>query len=543
MSHFTHYEREDRKLLKKIAFFLICFLFLFSAMLQCNAASNDITLVINGKITESDVKPMIINNRTMVPVRVVMESLGASVEWNDLMRQVVVMSNGKIMIFTINSPKVYVGSTSVTLDSPPVIVNDRTLVPIRFISENLGYEVFWNDETRTVVISGSEPDNSNSIENENTNSDINADTDGNIGENNNSSDAVQPVLPKPSPTPDGYVKPSLTSISSNKNTGGHTIRVSFSSVVEPKVMRLSSPYRLVFDFYGVNQTCRDSNRKIDSSSLKEIRWAKHDEYSRLVVETTEYVSYDIEYTQSECIIKVYAPSSDKSDEDSDDSPSGSTPVAPETQTPAVQSPVNNGSPLVVIDAGHGGFDSGAVGKDEDGNIIIKEKEANFDIAQRVESRLKNYGVTVIMTRTTDTALGSTIMEDLVKRAEIANKANADLFVSIHNNAFSDSTATGTCVLYAGLPSSGDYAITGKELAQNIQTPLLNATGLSDRGIVASPQIVVLKRTIMPAALVECAFVTCPDDQKVLLDNSKLDKIADEICGGIVVSLRKMGKIK
>ena len=48
---------------------------------------------------------------------------------------------------------------------------------------------------------------------------------------------------------------------------------------------------------------------------------------------------------------------------------------------------------------------------------------------------------------------------------------------------------------------------------------------------------------MPAALVECAFVTCPDDQKVLLDNSKLDKIADAICEGIVVSLRKMGKIK
>lgn len=535
-------------MLKKIAFFLICFLFLFSAVLQCNAASDDITLVINGKITESDVKPMIINNRTMVPVRVIMESLGASVEWNDLMRQVVVMSNGKIMIFTINSPKVYVGSTSVTLDSPPVIVNDRTLVPIRFISENLGYEVFWNDETRTVVISGSDADNSDDTKEENTNSDSNSGTDNNSAESGNSSGDVQPTLPKPTPTPDNYVKPSLTLISSNRNPDGYTIRVSFSSVVEPKVMRLSSPYRLVFDFYGVNQTCRDSNQKIDSSSLREIRWAKHDEYSRLVIETTEYVSYDIEYTQSECIIKVYAPSSDKSDEDSDyenpdNSPSESTPVSPETQTPVIHPTVNSGSPLVVIDAGHGGFDSGAVGKDEDGNIIIKEKEANFDIAQRVETRLKNYGVTVIMTRTTDTALGSTIMEDLVKRAEIANNANADLFVSIHNNAFSDPTATGTCVLYAGLPSSGDYAITGKELAQNIQTPLLNATGLSDRGIVASPQIVVLKRTIMPAALVECAFVTCPDDQKVLLDNAKLDKIADAICEGIVVSLRKMGKIK
>jgi len=73
--------------------------------------------------------------------------------------------------------------------------------------------------------------------------------------------------------------------------------------------------------------------------------------------------------------------------------------------------------------------------------------------------------------------------------------------------------------------------------------MAEATGLKDRGIVESPEMVVLKRTKMPAVLLECAFVTNEGDRAVLLSEERTDAIADAIYKGIVNSLRTMGKVK
>jgi len=113
----------------------------------------------------------------------------------------------------------------------------------------------------------------------------------------------------------------------------------------------------------------------------------------------------------------------------------------------------------------------------------------------------------------------------------------------HNNAFTNDKANGTCVLYAGLGANDDYGITGKELAQNIQDLMLKATGLYDRGIVESPGIAVLRKTKMPAALVECAFITNPDDRKLLESKSKRLDMSEAIAQGIINSLKQMGRLK
>ena len=217
------------------------------------------------------------------------------------------------------------------------------------------------------------------------------------------------------------------------------------------------------------------------------------------------------------------------------------------QTPVqVQPPAQSyvpacGTPVVVIDAGHGGRDPGAVGRDENGNIVLQEKDVCLNIAVKVQNLLQAQGVSVIMTRSTDIALGDTQQDDLSKRAEIANNSPACLFVSIHNNAFTNDAANGTCVLYAGLESVGDYGISGKELAQNLQNELINALGLYNRGIVESPGIAVLRKTVMPAALVECAFITNPSDRQVLA--TRQDDMAIAISNAIVKSLVKMGRLK
>ena len=442
------------------------------------------------------------------------------------------------MVFTIDSSTAYLNGLPQKLDAPASIINSRTFVPVRFISENMGYRVDWNGSTRTVSINGMAVESPSAPP---------ADTDNSTGNTTVTAPETKPSVTPPAtnttPVPEqssgssSANNNSSTNVSLNSITAVHSgskciITVKTGKKVTAKFMRLSSPNRLVFDFYGTTQKCKDGNKSFDSLSVKEVRWAAHEDYTRLVVETTDVAEYIVNYpSDGECVISVSCKSVSSA-------PATTTP--PTASAPS-QSTTSKDGLLVVIDPGHGGFDTGAVGRDSDGKIVIYEKTANLKIALKLYDRLKAKGVNVIMTRTKDVALGSTIMEDLVNRAEFANKAEADLFVSIHNNAFTDEDANGTCVLYAGIANSGNYGISSQELAQNIQTPLVKATGLKDRGIVRSPNIVVLKRTDMPAALVECAFVTNENDRKVLLSDAKLNDIADAICEGIIKSLKKMKK--
>lgn len=494
-------------MLKKAISVILLLLMVFSFTTPLVSASEELTLVIDGKTIEADVNPMIIDGRTMVPVRVLFDSFGADVLWNENLRQVIVSTKSTVIVFTIGSKTAYIDGVGRPIDVPPVIVQGRTLVPIRFISSVLGYDVLWNGSTRTVYITNKVSKLPDTTDKED---DIIAD--------------------KPE-----YLAV-LSKINAVKKAKTMDITVSLSEKIEPKTMQLSSPDRLVFDFYNVEQTCSNSNIEFDTTSVLDIRWAHHNDYTRLVVETAEKTTFTLRYTSSACIISVALTEYEPPQEDTADDET-------ENDTNIDDITINGSAPIIVIDAGHGGYDSGAIGYDEDENIVLKEKEVNLTIAKHVFKRLKDAGMKVIMTRDSDVALGDTVMADLVARSEIANNSGADLFISIHNNAFTNPESTGTSVLYAGLSNNGDYGITSKDLAENILAPLVKATGLKDRGIVESPEMVVLKKTMMPAVLIECAFVSSYNDQKILSDPEKLSEIADGIYEGIVVSLCQMGKIE
>ena len=482
---------------------LLCMLFSFGSGIA--SASQELTLVIDGKTIESDVNPMIIDGRTMVPVRVLFDSFGAEVLWNESLRQVIVFNKSTVIVFTIGSKTAYIDGVGRPIDVPPVIVQNRTLVPIRFISSVLGYDVLWNGSTRTVYITNkaSKPPETSD--------------DDNITEN-----------------PENLAV--LSKINAVKKANAIDITVSLSEKTEPKIMQLSSPDRLVFDFYNVDQTCPNSNIKFENSSVVDIRWAQHDDYTRIVVETTEKTSYNIRYTSSTCIISVALTKT----ENPQDVPAAGSPDDNDVKDDLT---INGDVPLIAIDAGHGGYDSGAIGYDENENIILKEKDVNLTIAKHLSAKFKSAGIKTIMTRDSDVALGDTVMADLVNRCDIANNAGADLFISIHNNAFTSPDATGTTVLYAGISNDEEEITVGQQLAENILEPLSVATGLKNRGTVRSPEMVVLRKTAMPAALIECGFVTSYTDQKVLSDPDKLIDISDAIFEGVIMTLRQMGKIQ
>ncbi len=113
------------------------------------------TMQVNGKSTpidEDDTKPVIQNNRTLVPIRAIVEAFGGNVAWNGNTRTVTLKMKDDTIKLVIDSATAYLNNTKKTLDTKPVIINERTMLPIRFIAEGFNLGVAWENDTRTVTI-------------------------------------------------------------------------------------------------------------------------------------------------------------------------------------------------------------------------------------------------------------------------------------------------------------------------------------------------------------------------------------------------------
>ena len=115
-------------------------------------ASNQVNVVLDGELLNFDVPAQIIDGRTMVPVRAILETLGMDVTWNADTQTVTASKKGVIIALTINDTKVKRNTIEQTVDVPAQIINGRTLVPVRFVSEFAGATVEWDGSTRTVYI-------------------------------------------------------------------------------------------------------------------------------------------------------------------------------------------------------------------------------------------------------------------------------------------------------------------------------------------------------------------------------------------------------
>ena len=183
---------------------------------------------------------------------------------------------------------------------------------------------------------------------------------------------------------------------------------------------------------------------------------------------------------------------------------------------------------VVIDAGHGGFDSGKVGID--GTL---EKDVNLEIAKRLEKLLTSADVQVIMTRTEDTGLyeessQSKKRQDMVNRAALMNEVSPDCIISIHQNSYPDASIDGAQVFYY------TNSIDGKNLAALIQQELIHgADPTNHRKEKANNSYYLLKNVSMPTVIVECGFLSNPDESKKLVDDAYQQKLAWTIHLGIL----------
>lgn len=172
---------------------------------------------------------------------------------------------------------------------------------------------------------------------------------------------------------------------------------------------------------------------------------------------------------------------------------------------------------IMLDAGHGGSDPGAVYNGR------QEKDDALNIVLRVGEILQDNGIDVQYTRTTD------VYESPFEKAMEANEAGVDFFVSIHRNSFPVANQV------KGVESLV-YDLSGikYEMAQNINSQL-EAAGFENLGVKARPNLVVLRRTEMPAVLVEVGFLNSDEDNETL--DMNFDLIAQAIAKGILNTLK------
>ena len=156
------------------ALILCCLATVFIFNNYIATAEEPIRVLLDGEELVFDVQPQMINDRTMVPMRVIFEALGAKVDWDGATETVTATKGDLIVKTTIGNKIMTVNGAGKEMDVAPVVIDGRTLVPVRFISEAFGCDVDWDGNTRTVHIYSIsdevyESDNTNSFDDDNRN--------------------------------------------------------------------------------------------------------------------------------------------------------------------------------------------------------------------------------------------------------------------------------------------------------------------------------------------------------------------------------------
>lgn len=179
--------------------------------------------------------------------------------------------------------------------------------------------------------------------------------------------------------------------------------------------------------------------------------------------------------------------------------------------------------VIVLDAGHGATDGGAVGISG-----ALEKDINLKIATRLKKLLEKTGAKVILTREDDSPIAETKREDMKKRKSIKENSSADIFVSIHMNKFPQAKYSGAQVFYAKDDKS-------RILGEDIQSEMKAILNPENNRVAKATDgsIYILKESTVPSVIVECGFLSNPQEEKLLKQSEYQDKVAWAVYSGIL----------
>lgn len=201
--------------------------------------------------------------------------------------------------------------------------------------------------------------------------------------------------------------------------------------------------------------------------------------------------------------------------------------AQETPKPQEEEGVLSGW-VIAVDAGHGGYDGGAVGRESG----VPEKGINLDVAQRLEKALSALGAQVVMTRTGDYALCDEDppirkkLQDMQRRAAIVEAGGAQLLISVHMNEYTQKSQSGPQVFYR------EGCDAGRLLAGVMQQALIDGLSPQKERTAMSGDFYMLMLGI-PSVLVECGFLSNPREEGLLLTEAYRQRIAQALAQGVL----------
>lgn len=456
-------------------------------------ADTPISLTLNGAAVPLDpsAPPIIESSRTLVPYRALLEAMGAKVLWDqEAMMATAVLGNHQVQV-TIDNAVGFVNGAAKNMDVPPRIVNKRTMIPLRFVMENLNCTVGWDEKTRTVSV---------------------------VTEKKSSLTKILSIALEETPTSYRVVA-----------TGANAINGTSTFAYE-------GPERFGIDIK--NATFAQGVGKIaaDNEYMTGVRYSQFNETTvRIVVDLKGKTAGRVSLSADRNTVYL----------DFDKPGIPTDPVTP-TDPGLPADPVDRGDTdgrevripvldwratgkLIVVDVGHGGKDPGAEGK-LNGVHKIWEKDLNLAIALRLREILTKAGANIVLLRDTDAPM------TLYARPEAANTLNADMLISIHNNANETPTPHGTEVLYYTKEWEAGYGVLSKDLAAAIQAEMIAEIGFFDRGIKNKPEYAVLNKSLMPAVIIEGGHLSNPANLTVMLTDAYVENYAVAVARGVINAL-------
>ena len=454
----------------------------------------DVNILLDETPMAADYKPYIHNSRTFVPIRSVAESFDSDVKWDQSTKSVIISKNGDSLTLSIDSNKATKNGQVMNLsqDSIPRLVrypdgNDKTMVPLRVISEIMGYKVDWNHKTRTAAISSGK----------------------------------------------SSVQGKITSVKTTNVDQSKAYMVEGVNGCDFKSFTLTDPFRYVIDvenasFYNGTKTVTLDEPIGFGKRLRINEFSSpnnHPNTVRIVIDGESEGSAEIRKEGNDLIIiptdKISNTQHTIQRENTNgnvDQPKKEDPVLTPRPTPSTRSDVK-----IVLDPGHGGKDPGAVNR----TTGEREKDIIIPIHRKLESKLVNNGYTVISTNPNDQYISTW------KRAEIANGEDAHMFLSIHANSAPNSSSTsGIETFYAPRDTVKTKYDPQFPFANSVHSELIKATGAINRGLKSGPRLIVVREARMPAALVEVGFVSSEEEVKLLTDDNYQNLIVDGLYSGI-----------
>lgn len=458
-----------------------------------------VNIVVDNLTISTPFGGLILDNIAMVPAYYTFKKseLEASYEYNSSKKTLTIENLDHSIEFPVGKKYAYIDGVKKTIPYPSILVKDMTtkkscwMVPGRATAEALGYQYTWDNSTVTSYITSSDEE------------DVSSDND---EDQIDSDDSIQDSDTDSSDADDDENDVDTDDSDNNQSQipQKYAVKIPIEDTLESYIeednywekqyiIELDDDYS---DFY------EDTAIQKNQSNIKKISVDENENGNTEIVITTSKIQA-FRVTKAEDALYVEA-----------------------------GDPKSMYEKVIVVDAGHGGTDTGTTG-----NGVV-EKNTTLAIAKEVKKNFdKDTSFKVYYTRLADSAKGMTAGSSgvsnshmsLPARYNFANSLNADLFISIHVNSYPySSTPNGTETYYSTKNTSkNDWGITSKSFAQKMQKAIQPIIGRTNRGVKAA-NYAVLYHTNMPAILIETAFASNKQDAAILKNSSKIAEIGKAI---------------